>query len=217
MFGRIVPRYDLLNRLLSLGLDQAWRRRTAAAAALERGDRAIDLGCGTGDLTAELARRVGQANVVGVDFSAPMLERARRKYPGIRFLLADALQVPLEEASFTACTCAFTLRNVASVEALFGEMRRLVAPGGRVLALELTRPQGLLGWFHGLYLRLVVPLVGWLVSGDFSAYSYLARSIAEFLSPSRVAQAMRRAGLEEVRVLPLSGGVATLFVGVRPR
>lgn len=215
MFGRITPRYDLLNRVLSMGLDRSWRRRAVAELGLGPGQGAVDLCCGSGDLAAEIAAVTGPEGVVGVDFCEPMLAEARRKYPGIRFVAGDALQVPLGE-EFDAATVAFGLRNVESLPRLFAEMARLVRPGGRVLSLELTRPPGLLGVLHGLFLRLVVPLVGLVVSGDPGAYRYLARTIAEFPAPAEVARVMEEAGLREVRVIPLTGGIVTLHVGLRP-
>src|SRR5690606_33696633 len=139
MFGRITRRYDLVNLLLSFGLDRLWRRRAVALLELPRDGTAVDLCCGTGDVAAELARTVGDEAVVGVDFVEGMLVRARAKYPGIRFVEGDALAVPLEGGGFDGATVAFALRNVDDVEALFREMGRLVRPGGRVVSLELTR------------------------------------------------------------------------------
>lgn len=216
MFGRITARYDLLNLCLSFGLDRLWRRAAVRQLRLPPGGSAVDLCCGTGDVTETLARQVGRPQVVGVDFVPAMLEKARVKYPGIRFVEGDALAVPLPDAQFDGATVAFGLRNVDDVEALFREMRRLVRPGGRVVSLELTRPPGLLGVLHGLFLRYVVPFVGGVISGDPEAYRYLARSIAAFLPVQEVADRMRAAGLVDVRIVPLHGGIATLHVGTRP-
>ena len=216
MFGRITRRYDLLNLCLSFGLDRLWRRAAVRELRLPPGGSAVDLCCGTGDVSETLARQVGRERVVGLDFVPGMIEQARAKYPGIRFLEGDALATGLEDARFDGASVAFALRNVDDVEALFREMRRLVRPGGRVVSLELTRPPGLLGVLHGLFLRWVVPLVGGVISGDAEAYRYLARSIATLLPVEEVAERMRRAGLEEVRIVPLQGGIATLHVGRRP-
>ncbi len=216
IFARIAGRYDLLNALLSLGLHRTWRRAAAAQLDLVAGSTAVDLCCGTGELTRALARLAGPENVVGLDFVPEMLERARLRHPGIRFLEADALATALPEGSFDGASVAFALRNVEDVEALFREMTRLVRPGGRVVSLELTRPGGLLGCLHGLVLRWIVPLVGGMLSGQGGAYRYLARSIAEFLPVEEVARRMERAGLEEIRILPLTGGIVTLHVGRRP-
>lgn len=216
MFGRITGRYDLLNLCLSFGLDRLWRHAAVRELGLPLSGTAVDLCCGTGDVTETLARRVGRANVVGVDFVPGMLEQARAKYPGIRFVEGDALAVPLPSDGFDGASVAFGLRNVKDVEALFREMHRLVRPGGRVVSLELTRPPGLLGVLHGLFLRYVVPVVGGVLSGDPEAYRYLARSIAAFLPVEEVADRMRAAGLVDVRIVPLHGGIATLHVGTRP-
>lgn len=212
MFSQIAPRYDLVNRLLSLGLDVGWRRRAVRELGLEPGDPAIDLCCGTGDLAADLR----PARVTGVDFSEAMLEQARRKYPDLTFVHGDALNVPLPDQQFQGATVAFGLRNVESLELLWREMRRLVRPGGRIVSLELTRPKGLLGLLHSLYLQLIVPLVGGLVSGDFQAYRYLSRTIARFIPPEEIAQTMVWSGLTDVRIIPLAGGIATLHVATRP-
>lgn len=216
MFGRIARRYDLLNLCLSFGLDRGWRRAAVRELRLIPGDGAVDLCCGTGDVAEALARVVGREQVVGLDFVPGMLEHARAKFPGIRFVEGDALRTGLPEAGFDGATVAFALRNVDDVEALFREMRRLVRPGRRIVALELTRPGGLLGVFHGFFLHWIVPLVGRLVSGDFEAYRYLARSVATFIPPVEIARRMAASGLEEVRTIPLSGGIATLIVGTRP-
>jgi demethylmenaquinone methyltransferase/2-methoxy-6-polyprenyl-1,4-benzoquinol methylase len=216
IFARIAGRYDLLNALLSLGLHRPWRRRAAAHLDLHQGSRVVDLCCGTGELTAALADLAGPENVVGVDFVPEMLERARLRHPELRFVEGDALATGLPGGAFDGASVAFALRNVEDVEALFREMARLIRPGGRVVSLELTRPPGLLGCLHGLVLRWIVPLVGRLFSGQGGAYRYLARSIAEFLPAEEVADLMRRAGLEEIRIVPLTGGIVTLHLGRRP-
>ncbi len=216
IFARIAGRYDLLNGLLSLGLHRSWRRRAAAHLNLAPGSRVVDLCCGTGELTEALARLAGPENVVGVDFVPEMLERARLRHPELRFVEGDALATGLPEGTFDGASVAFALRNVEDVEALFREMIRLVRPGGQVVSLDLTRPDGLLGWLHGVVLRWIVPLVGGLLSGQGGAYQYLARSIAEFLPVEEVAARMRRAGLEEIRIVPLTGGIVTLHLGRKP-
>jgi len=216
IFAQIAGRYDLLNGLLSLGLHRSWRRQAAAQLQLVPGSRVVDLCCGTGELTVALARLAGPENVVGVDFVPEMLERARRRHPGLRYLEGDALATGLPGGTFDGASVAFALRNVEDVEALFREMARLIRPGGRVVSLELTRPSGLLGWLHRVVLRWIVPLVGRLFSGQGGAYRYLARSIAEFLTVEEVATRMRRAGLEEIQIVPLTGGIVTLHVGRKP-
>lgn len=216
MFERISKRYDLLNILMSGGLDNQWRRRAVRLLQLKPGEQALDLCCGTGVLASMLARRVGAENVLGLDFSGSMLKVAKRKFPGIAFKEADALDTGLPGNSYAAVTNAFALRNVDSVKALIGEMKRLAQPGGRILSLELTRPSGVLGFLHRWYIRLSLPLLGWLLSGEIGPYQYLARSVLNFPPPGQVADLMQRAGLADVRVIPCSWGIATICVGTKP-
>lgn len=222
MFSAISPRYDLLNRVLSGGLDQGWRRRVVTCTGLSAGGQALDLCAGTGDLTVLLAARVGaEGEAIGLDFCDEMLGHARRKYPHdgwpqMRFTTGDALDLPFDDARFDAVTMAFGLRNLADPARGYREMVRVVRPRGRVVVLELTRPDGWLRLLYYPYLFVVLPLIGGLLSGRFSAYRYLARSIAEFLPPQRVLAQMREAGLEKVRAAPLLGGIATIFEGTVP-
>lgn len=217
MFDRIHARYDLLNRVLSLGLDVLWRRRAVRELQLQPGQKVLDLCCGTGDLSQELSRSVlPGGEVVGVDFAAGMLEVARQKYPHLHFVQGDVLAIPLE-GPFDAATIAFGPRNIHDLQGLWKEMRRLVRPGGLVLSLELTRPSGILGLLHRFYLNWVLPLVGRILSGDSAAYAYLSKTVAAFLDPSQLAASMREGGLEEVRLFPLSGGIVHIHVGRVPR
>jgi len=219
MFSAISRRYDLLNRVLSAGLDQGWRRRVVALTGASEGRSALDLCTGTGDLAVMLASRVGPTgSAVGLDFCAEMLDIARTKYPPSRwprldFVRGDAHALPFEDDAFDTATMAFGLRNLSSPSRGFEEMARVVRAGGTVLVLELTRPKGLLRLLYYPYLFVVLPLLGGLLSGRFSAYRYLARSIAEFLPPQRVLDEMRGAGLVDVCALPLLGGIATIFFG----
>jgi demethylmenaquinone methyltransferase/2-methoxy-6-polyprenyl-1,4-benzoquinol methylase len=216
MFDRIHGRYDLLNRVLSLGLDVLWRRRAIRELGVGPSDRVIDLCCGTGDLTQEIARVVGPSGrVVGVDFAAGMLSLARHKFPGLEFVQGDALAVPLE-GPFDAATLAFGPRNIHDLPGLWRELRRLVRPGGRIMSLELTRPSGLLGWLHGFYLRQVLPRLGSWLSGDNSAYLYLCTTIAGFLDREQLSESMRQGGLLEVRAIPLHFGIVTVHVATVP-
>ena len=216
MFNRIHARYDRLNRVLSLGLDGAWRRRAVRETGLGPGGRVVDLCCGTGDLSAELARCVGPSGrVVGVDFADKMLSIARQKLPQLEFIQADVLQVPLE-GGFDAVTIAFGPRNIQDLPGLWREVRRLLRPGGKLVSLELTRPRGLLGLLHRFYLRWVLPLMGALLAGDGPAYRYLSRTVAAFLDRDALSQTMREAGLVEVEAIELSGGIVTVHRAVAP-
>lgn len=215
MFDRVSRRYDLNNALLSFGLDRYWLWRARRVLSLAEDAQVIDLCCGTGAVTRRLASAVPRGRVVGVDFSDGMLSAAVR-HPAqtgsgeIVYVRSDVLNVPEPSHTFDAVTIAYGPRNIVDLPGLWKEMRRLVKPGGQILSLELTRPRGLVGLFHELYLRFVVPLIGGLVSGDREAYSYLSTTIAGFLDPQALAQSMREGGLEDVRIIPLSGGIVTI-------
>lgn len=219
MFTAITPRYDLLNRILSCGLDRFWRRRVVALSGLREGGAAVDVCCGTGDLSGLLAIASGsRGRVCGVDFCDRMLECARRKFadrgrPQLEFVQGDALRLPFANETFDAATMAFGLRNLADSQRGFEELRRVVCGGGTVVVLELTRPHGWLRAFYYPYLFVLLPLIGGLVSWHFGAYRYLAHSIAEFLPPQQVLRQMTAAGLRDVRAIPLCGGIATIFYG----
>ena len=218
MFDRIAPRYDLMNRLMTAGLDRRWRRAAAAAADLAAGDRALDCCCGTGDLTLELATRVGSAGeAVGIDFAEAMLERARTKAPDdapVRFERADAADLPFADDSFDAATVAFGARNVADLPGVLGEMVRVVRPDGRVVVLEIGsagrgRVTGTaLAWFER-----AVPALGRLVAGDADAYTYLPASARRFPEPAHLAALLERAGAEAVTWDRFAGGLVCLHHG----
>ncbi|MCA9794211.1 MAG: ubiquinone/menaquinone biosynthesis methyltransferase [Candidatus Eremiobacteraeota bacterium] len=215
MFNRICSRYDLNNRVLSLGLDRYWRWRAVRLLGLRRGDSVVDICCGTGDLCKALHKVVSPGQVVGVDFADEMLAIARTKFPEFHYVEADALAVPLE-GGFKAATIAFGPRNIPDLNGLWTEMKRLVVPGGQVLSLELTRPKGLLGKLHSFYLGVVVPRLGGWLSGDPDAYAYLSKTIAGFISSEALVESMQAAGLVVVRAIPLCGGIVTVHIGKRP-
>jgi demethylmenaquinone methyltransferase/2-methoxy-6-polyprenyl-1,4-benzoquinol methylase len=217
MFNRIAPRYDLLNRLMSGGLDRAWRSVAADVADLRPGGRALDLCTGTGDLALALAERVGPGGeVVGVDFAEAMLERARAKAAGrpvtARFELADALALPFPDGSFDAATVAFGARNLDDLDAGLREMARVVRPGGRVVVLEITTPRRLRP-FYELWFDRVVPRLGALVARDRAAYTYLPASVRRFPPPAGLAARMAAAGLGEIRWRLFAGGIVALHHG----
>lgn len=213
MFDRVSSRYELNNALLSFGLDSYWSWRARRMLRLQATDRVIDLCCGTGAVTRSLATAVPQGEVVGVDFSEGMLEPAKaREGPesNITYLQSDVLNVPLPDGGFDALTICYGPRNIVDLPALWKEMRRLVRPGGQVLSLELTRPKGVMGWLHEIYLNTVVPILGGLISGDREAYQYLNQTICAFLSPDDLAHSMEQGGLQHVRYIPLTGGIVTI-------
>ena len=222
MFGRIARRYDLLNHLLSFGLDNLWRRFAAAKTELRRGESAIDIASGTGDLAFELAKRVGSRGcVVGLDITREMLilghaKSMRRAESVVDHHEGDAMSLPYRDGVFQAATMAFGGRNVPDLRGAFGEMARVLSPGGRAVFLELNRPSA---WgfrqMFDFYFHTFAPLVGGLISGDRSAYEYLPRSVDNFESVAEIAACMRDAGFGEVRVHPLMFGVANVHVGVK--
>jgi len=222
MFGRIAGRYDLLNHLLSGNVDKRWRRLVAGTLqpSLVEGAHALDVACGTGDLSLAL-EGAGRARVVGLDFCRPMLEIARRKADeearSIPFVEGDALRLPFADRSFEVVTIAFGLRNLSSVERGLGELLRVLKPGGRAGILEFSSPvvPGFRALFE-FYFTRVLPRIGGLVSGSRGAYEYLPDSVRKFPDQKRLAEMMRGAGFEEVGYKNLTGGIAALHTGRRP-
>jgi demethylmenaquinone methyltransferase / 2-methoxy-6-polyprenyl-1,4-benzoquinol methylase len=209
MFDRIAPFYDLMNRVMTMGLDGRWRRLTVEAA-VRPGDRVLDACCGTGDLALAAARAGGR--VVGLDFSERMLERARRKSGAIEWLRGDLLELPFEDGSFDAATVGFGVRNVADLERALAELRRILRPGGRVGILEITTPRGPLRLFYALWFDRIVPLLGKLLRGG-SAYTYLPASVRRFPGPEELTALLEHAGFGGVSVRLLAGGIVALHTG----
>jgi demethylmenaquinone methyltransferase / 2-methoxy-6-polyprenyl-1,4-benzoquinol methylase len=206
MFDRIAPVYDAMNRLMTAGLDRRWRRATVDAV-VRRGDRVLDACCGTGDLAIAAAETGG--DVTGIDFSRPMLERARRKAPELQWLEGDALALPLADGSFDAATVGFGVRNLADLEGGLRELRRVLRPGGRVAILEITRPQGLLAPFYRFWFDGVIPVAGKVLPGG-AAYSYLPASVRRFPDPHGLAKLMDEAGFGDIRWRLFAGGIVAL-------
>jgi demethylmenaquinone methyltransferase/2-methoxy-6-polyprenyl-1,4-benzoquinol methylase len=219
MFDRIAGRYDLLNTVMTAGLNRLWNRRVLRATELRAGGTALDLACGTGSLTRDLAKKVGpEGHVLGVDFSGEMLRAARsRPMPNVEYRLGDATdlsEVPSE--AFDAATIAYGARNIPDLDALFSEMARTLKPGGVAVCLEIARPTGRVpAAFYGLWFDKIVPRLGGLISGDASAYSYLPESVKEFVAPGELADIIRRNGLQDVTWRRLAGGIITLHRGIR--
>lgn len=214
MFGRIAPTYDLLNRGLTLGLDRRWRRKLAARTLDANGGEGVtlDLCCGTGDVTLEL-ESAGLA-AVGVDFTPELLERARQKGQKrgrpLKLLRADALALPSPAAGASAVTIAFGLRNLADRRAGLREMRRVLAPGGSLLVLELSTPRGPLGWLYGLYFGKILPVLGRLVSKDPSAYLYLRDTVLAWPRPEQLLAEMHEEGYEHGGFDRMAFGIVAL-------
>jgi len=209
MFDRIAPVYDLMNRVMTAGLDLRWRR-IAAEAVVRSGDRVLDACCGTGDF-AVAASRAG-ARVTGLDFSERMLERARGKSAEVEWVQGDAQQLPFEDASFDAATVGFGVRNLEDLERGLAELRRILRPGGRLAILEITRPRGLLAPFYRLWFDGFVPLLGKVLPGG-SAYTYLPASVRRFPGPDELAGLLRGAGFDDVRWRTFAGGIVALHIG----
>jgi demethylmenaquinone methyltransferase / 2-methoxy-6-polyprenyl-1,4-benzoquinol methylase len=211
MFDRIAPVYDAMNRAMTVGLDRRWRRLTVEAV-VRPGDRVLDACCGTGDLA--IAALPVAREVIGLDFSEAMLERARRKAPSIEWVQADALALPFPDASFDAVTVGFGVRNLDDLERGLAELARVLRAGGRIGILEITRPRGLVAPFYRLWFDGLIPLAGKLVPGG-SAYTYLPASVRRFPGPDELAAMLRRAGFEDVSFRLLGGSIVALHHGER--
>jgi demethylmenaquinone methyltransferase/2-methoxy-6-polyprenyl-1,4-benzoquinol methylase len=210
MFDRIAGRYDLVNRVMTFGMDIGWRRRTVRELRLPGGSLVADLACGTGDLCTELLDAGYRA--VGLDFSRRMLERATTVAPLVQ---ADVLRLPLRDGGVDGATCGFALRNVVELSALLEEIARVVRRGGRIGLLEAGEPEGgILRSGHALYFRHLVPLIGGVLS-DRDAYRYLPRSMAYLPPPVELLAMLRDAGFTVLERILLAGGVAQLLVGTR--
>jgi demethylmenaquinone methyltransferase / 2-methoxy-6-polyprenyl-1,4-benzoquinol methylase len=217
MFDRISPAYDRMNRIMSLGMDGSWRSLAVRCAAVAPGDAAVDVCCGTGDLAIALLDAVSPGGrVAGLDFSTAMLEAAARKSGRVEWVQGDALALPFADATFAAATIGFGMRNLADTLLGFRELRRVVAPGGRVVCLELTDPPAWAAPFARLWTDRAVPLLGRLVARETDAYRYLPASVHRFPAADELAAIMHRAGLRRVRYRRLSGGAVALHVGTVP-
>lgn len=223
MFGRIAPRYDLLNHLLSMNIDRHWRSRTVSRVAgiLENpAARVLDICCGTGDLMLALEAR-GRASVCGSDFCHPMLVAARHKAAQRRsrsvLFEADALRLPLADASLDLITVAFGFRNLANYRHGLEEILRVLKPGGVAAILEFsTPPNPLLARLYAFYSRAILPAIGGLISGSKEAYSYLPESVRKFPGAQDLADQMRGAGFSHVRFERMTAGIVAVHFGERP-
>jgi demethylmenaquinone methyltransferase/2-methoxy-6-polyprenyl-1,4-benzoquinol methylase len=216
LFGRIAPRYDLLNRLLSLGQDVRWRRRVARRVAEQRPRRVLDICTGTGDLALAFDPNV---TTFGSDYCLPMLLRAnhkaRRRRGGLPLFAADALQMPVRDGCVDMASVAFGIRNFEDLEAGLRELARVLRPGGRLLVLEFSRPRGVFAPLLGWWVRHIPPRVGRLVSGDREAYGYLTASVATFPDGDELCGLLERVGVRPTAPRRLTGGVATLYEAVK--
>ena len=226
MFAHIVPRYDLLNRLMTLGLDRRWRRIAAMQASPARGGTVLDACCGTGDLAFTLTDAYPGCAVVGLDFSRAMLVKAEQKSSARRrrgwataprFVRGDLLDLPFPDDEFSAVTVGWGVRNVSDVRRAFCEMVRVTRPGGRVVCLESTPVGGGLSrWFHRVWMGHAVPALGRLVAGEAEAYAYLPTSVRSFPSVEELAAIMWRSGLEAIRFRRFGLDGVAIHVGEVP-
>jgi len=225
MFTRIARRYDLMNTVMTFGMDEGWRQLTVRTARPRPGSHALDMGTGTGRIAAELARR--GATVWALDLTHEMMVRGRADlaaHPKLRepaqrvhFVQGDALTLPFADASFDCVTSGFTLRNVTDVPQAMRELARVVRPGGRVVTLEASQPPFPLFRFgNRMYITAMLPLLGWLIAGDADAYTYLRSSMIRFYDAPGLAAIMRESGLRNVRFKRLMLGSVAVHVGTRP-
>jgi demethylmenaquinone methyltransferase/2-methoxy-6-polyprenyl-1,4-benzoquinol methylase len=222
MFNAISPKYDALNRILSAGIDQSWRRKTLREIRATGALNVLDVATGTADLALALAKGIPGSKVVGVDISSGMLEVGRSKVRAkdlegrVRLDLGDGEQLPYEESSFGAVTVAFGVRNFENLEQGLRDMRRVLQPGGTLAVLEFSQPTA---WpLRGLYLfyfKNILPRIGRLVSKDASAYTYLPNSVQAFPYGEAFAAKLREAGFKSVRVRPLTFGIASLYLAIK--
>jgi demethylmenaquinone methyltransferase / 2-methoxy-6-polyprenyl-1,4-benzoquinol methylase len=221
MFDRVAGRYDLLNSLMSAGLHHRWRERAADVVAPPPDASILDVCCGTGDLTFELAERMSPGgHVIGCDFSEPMLDLAREKakrrgVDGVRFEWADALSLPYDDGRFDALTVGFGLRNFADWDKGLGEMARVLKPNGKLVILEFTKPtRPPFSTFYSFWFDRLAPILGKL-SDDPEAYAYLTESLKTFPGPRGLAEKMNAAGLQQIHYRILAGGIVAIHTGTR--
>lgn len=219
MFDAIAPRYDLLNRLLSLRQDVWWRRAMIAAMEIPKNGCVLDVACGTGDVMLEILRQKGAGvRVVGADFSPGMLLLAKEKMGASEGCLVsgNALRLPFRKNVFDAVTIAFGIRNIVDKHAAMKAFHDCLKPGGMLLILELATPEkGPLRTLYLSYFERLLPLIGWFFSKNLSAYQYLPQSVVRFPKPADFAAIMRSAGFSDIRWRNLTLGIATLYVGIR--
>ncbi len=217
MFDRIAPRYDLLNRVLSAGIDQRWRSDAIAALRPKPRARVLDLCAGTLDVTQGLADAYPDVSLTAADFAAEMLERGKHKVPTAERVVADAMALPFADASFDAAVCSFGIRNVSITQKALQEVRRVLTPGSRFVTLEFFRSsRPITRSWSASFARVVLPAVGQALAGDAAAYRYLSDSMAKFLSRAEYESLLRSVGFCNVSGIDLTLGIASLVVAEVP-
>jgi demethylmenaquinone methyltransferase / 2-methoxy-6-polyprenyl-1,4-benzoquinol methylase len=212
MFDRIAPVYDVMNHVMTAGLDRRWRRVTAESV-VRPGDRVLDACCGTGDLALACVR-AGAGSVVGLDFSPRMIERARKKSDSVAWVEGDLLSLPFDDGAFDAATVGFGVRNVASLAAALFELGRVLMAGGRMAVLEITEPTGALASFYRVWFDRIVPVLGKPFAGG-SAYTYLPASVRRFPGRDDLVKVIESAGFHDVRYRTFAGGIVALHTAVK--
>jgi len=227
IFEAVPPSYDLINHLVTWGMDRRWRRLAARVCLEDKPKQVLDLGCGTGDLSVHLARLApGGVAITGLDYSQPMLELARRKayragvFERIKFINGDAANLPFPDGHFDCVGISFAFRNLTYKNQLrlphMAEVRRVLRPGGRYVIVDSSQPRNpVMRWLFHLYMRLVAQPVGTLISRNRAAYRYLAESMSRFYGPEEVREMLLKAGFEEVTYRPLWFGIVGLHVATK--
>lgn len=217
MFGRIAGNYDLLNRVMSLGQDQAWRRRMAEMAQVPPNGVVLDLATGTGDVGLAVLERTPSARVIGADFALPMMQVGKAKVASaetLAFVDADALAIPFSDNYFDAVLHAFLMRNISDIRRGFAEQYRVLKKGGRVVCLEIVGPSSsLIRTVYHLFFEQIVPQLGKLISGDAEAYTYLPQSVLRFPPPNALSTIMAEVGFKQVRYERVMLGAVAIHVG----
>lgn len=222
MFDHIAPRYDMLNHVLSLGIDRGWRRKTVRMVRKQNPSKILDLATGTGDMAISLAKKCKDAVVTGADLSENMLKIAKEKVAAkkmtdrIELLVAEAENLPFEDGVFDTVTIAFGIRNFHNIPQSLKEIHRILKPGGKLYILEFSVPRSkIFGFIYRFYFHKVLPFVGGLVSKDKNAYKYLPDSVDEFPSSEKFSEMVLLSGFEECRMRSLSAGISYIYTGVK--
>lgn len=223
MFARIAPRYDTANRVLTAGMDERWRKQAIELLALPHGGRVLDLCCGTGDVVFHLLRTDPTLHVEGIDFCAPMLDRARERAPreakgDATFVEGDVMSLPFEDDRFDGATMGFSLRNVVSIDRVLAETLRVLRPGARFVNLDVSKaPNKLFKRAFDLYFYRLVPLIGGIVGGSKQAYSYLPDSLTHHPDAEALRERFSRNGFTDTGFIRLMGGSIAIHYGTKPK